>query len=240
MVFNSSRHYEVINGIECVLSRALGFGLAVRQRRKESLDFIKYNMCFLCLSRFRSPSTRVASQRTWWWNIASRQEPPSLSALVATASSRTQSSSPSPRGFDLLASVYSHLSGVMLFKMLFLALFSCLTLTSIGASLFLHSLVVILFIFCAGFSFGTLAFHHFHTDCHTLTHTQTHNPYLVTAFFRSSHVSYHHRWQRAAAVSHGFHNRVCPFSIFCPALSATESWVLCAEATVTAKSSRSR
>lgn len=174
MVFNSSRHYEVINGIECVLSRALGFGLAVRQRRKESLDFIKYNMCFLCLSRFRSPSTRVASQRTWWWNIASRQEPPSLSALVATASSRTQSSSPSPRGFDLLASVYSHLSGVMLFKMLFLALFSCLTLTSIGASLFLHSLVVILFIFLRRFLLWDSRFPSFsHWLSHSHTHTNT-------------------------------------------------------------------
>lgn len=100
-VFNSSLHYEVINGIEWMLSSALLFLPCCRTKRfffRKAWDLLVINVWFLCPFHFRLPSMHAALQRTWWWSIASRRERPSSSVHVATASSRTQSSSHFPRG----------------------------------------------------------------------------------------------------------------------------------------------
>lgn len=113
---------------------------------------------FSRLLHHRLPSMPVALQQTWWWSIASRQMPPSSSVLAAMVSSRTQSSSPSPRGSYLP----TYCPGVLLFFL------GWLCFVSVRASLFLHSHID--FLNCEFLSVCSCCSPRFHCHGHAYTH----------------------------------------------------------------------
>lgn len=110
-VLNCSSYYELIDGIECKLSTTLFLSCCCEQRLSSKLFVyrIKSNTLWdlFVLFELRLPSTHVALQQIWCWSTASRQEPPLSLVPVAMASSRMQSSSPSPRGLYLLTASHT-------------------------------------------------------------------------------------------------------------------------------------